>query len=64
VLFAMYEKKITDEDPCQLPIYPRCTYTMGGLCGRIYNLQTTISFQPPASVLHLPAGANRLGASA
>jgi succinate dehydrogenase / fumarate reductase flavoprotein subunit len=64
-LFDMY-KKITDEDPYQVPmrIYPAVHYTMGGLWVD-YNLMSTI---PGLHVLgeanFSDHGANRLGASA
>ncbi len=64
-LFHMY-KKITDENPYQLPmrIYPAVHYTMGGLWVD-YHLQSTI---PGLFVLgeanFSDHGANRLGASA
>ncbi len=64
-LFDMY-RKITDEDPYQVPmrIYPAIHYTMGGLWVD-YNLMTTI---PGLHVLgeanFSDHGANRLGASA
>lgn len=64
-LFHMY-KKITDEDPYQVPmrIYPAVHYTMGGLWVD-YHLQSTI---PGLFVLgeanFSDHGANRLGASA
>jgi succinate dehydrogenase flavoprotein subunit len=64
-LFDMY-KKITDEDPYQVPmrIYPAIHYTMGGLWVD-YNLMSTI---PGLFVLgeanFSDHGANRLGASA
>ncbi len=64
-LFHMY-KKITDEDPYQVPmrIYPAVHYTMGGLWVD-YNLESTI---PGLFVLgeanFSDHGANRLGASA
>jgi len=64
-LFDMY-RKITDEDPYQVPmrIYPAIHYTMGGLWVD-YNLMSTI---PGLHVLgeanFSDHGANRLGASA
>jgi succinate dehydrogenase / fumarate reductase flavoprotein subunit len=64
-LFDMY-KKITDEDPYQVPmrIYPAMHYAMGGLWVD-YNLMSTI---PGLHVLgeanFSDHGANRLGASA
>ena len=64
-LFHMY-KKITDEDPYQVPmrIYPAVHYTMGGLWVD-YHLESTI---PGLFVLgeanFSDHGANRLGASA
>jgi succinate dehydrogenase / fumarate reductase flavoprotein subunit len=64
-LFDMY-KKITDEDPYQVPmrIYPAIHYTMGGLWVD-YNLMSNI---PGLHVLgeanFSDHGANRLGASA
>jgi len=64
-LFDMY-KRITDEDPYQVPmrIYPAVHYTMGGLWVD-YDLQSTI---PGLFVLgeanFSDHGANRLGASA
>jgi succinate dehydrogenase / fumarate reductase flavoprotein subunit len=64
-LFDMY-KKITDEDPYQVPmrIYPAVHYVMGGLWVD-YNLMSTI---PGLFVLgeanFSDHGANRLGASA
>jgi succinate dehydrogenase / fumarate reductase, flavoprotein subunit len=64
-LFDMY-KRITDEDPYQVPmrIYPAVHYTMGGLWVD-YNLMSTI---PGLFVLgeanFSDHGANRLGASA
>ncbi len=64
-LFDMY-KKITDEDPYQVPmrIYPAIHYTMGGLWVD-YNLMSNI---PGLFVLgeanFSDHGANRLGASA
>ncbi|MGE3276141.1 MAG: fumarate reductase/succinate dehydrogenase flavoprotein subunit [Vicinamibacterales bacterium] len=64
-LFDMY-KRITDEDPYQVPmrIFPAVHYTMGGLWVD-YNLQSTI---PGLFVLgeanFSDHGANRLGASA
>ncbi len=64
-LFHMY-KKITDEDPYEVPmrIYPAVHYTMGGLWVD-YNLESTI---PGLFVLgeanFSDHGANRLGASA
>ncbi len=64
-LFHMY-KKITDEDPYQVPmrIYPAVHYTMGGLWVD-YQLESTI---PGLFVLgeanFSDHGANRLGASA
>ena len=64
-LFDMY-KKITDEDPYQVPmrIYPAVHYAMGGLWVD-YNLMSTI---PGLFVLgeanFSDHGANRLGASA
>jgi succinate dehydrogenase flavoprotein subunit len=64
-LFDMY-RKITDEDPYQLPmrIYPAIHYTMGGLWVD-YNLMSNI---PGLHVLgeanFSDHGANRLGASA
>ena len=64
-LFDMY-RKITDEDPYQVPmrIYPAIHYTMGGLWVD-YNLMTTV---PGLHVLgeanFSDHGANRLGASA
>ena len=64
-LFHMY-RKITDEDPYQVPmrIYPAIHYTMGGLWVD-YNLMSTI---PGLHVLgeanFSDHGANRLGASA
>ena len=64
-LFDMY-KRITDEDPYQVPmrIYPAVHYTMGGLWVD-YNLMSTL---PGLFVLgeanFSDHGANRLGASA
>ena len=64
-LFDMY-RKITDEDPYQLPmrIYPAIHYTMGGLWVD-YNLMSNV---PGLHVLgeanFSDHGANRLGASA
>ncbi|MCA9074408.1 MAG: fumarate reductase/succinate dehydrogenase flavoprotein subunit [Planctomycetaceae bacterium] len=64
-LFHMY-KKITDEDPYQVPmrIYPAVHYTMGGLWVD-YHLESTV---PGLFVLgeanFSDHGANRLGASA
>src|SRR6476469_9271718 len=64
-LFDMY-KKITDEDPYQVPmrIYPAIHYTMGGLWVD-YNLMSNV---PGLHVLgeanFSDHGANRLGASA
>jgi succinate dehydrogenase / fumarate reductase flavoprotein subunit len=64
-LFDMY-RKITDEDPYQVPmrIYPAIHYTMGGLWVD-YNLMSTIPGLHVLGEANFPDhGANRLGASA